>query len=783
MIIGSVNHNSSPQRTALWGRYRWMLWILLLMIGAGSHALAAEPAGDAEPPPPSYAALADLLENEEARNQLIEQLRDLVPESGVSEEQHEAEATDSVGDSLASRLAMTLQQFTGRLSDDLRSSRAVLVALFAGNQAASAIEQRWGDAIRVFVITLAALLGAYFVLRLLAAFGFARLNQWIERERHEPQNAATGPARRRPLRLSRKLLGVMVAGVIDLSAALLAALVGYLTASLLAAQPEDRLLAFQLLVAFVMIEAVKVVSRGVFATRYEQLRLLPLQPETARYWNRWLSLVIGLTGYCLLVVVPVTQTVLLPSLARLLGLLIMLGIYWYAVGVVWRHRGRVRDGLLIWAGRASAAMFSVLIRVLARVWHLLATAYFTVLLVVSQADQQQALVFMMHATLQSALAIAIGALCSAALSSALAHRIALPANWRSTFPLLETHVNAYVPAALKGLRLLILILVALVVCDAWRLFDLPAWLSSGNGQATLAMLFRVALVLTIAALAWTLVASFIEHRLGTPRGRPASEREKTLLMLFRNAAAVVIVTFTVLIVLSQIGVDIGPLIAGAGVIGLAIGFGAQKLVQDVITGVFIQLENGMNQNDIVEVIGLFGTVEKVTIRSVMLRTLDGGYHLIPFSTIDRVSNHTRGYGYHYGEYYIAYRENVDAAMTQLELAFQDLMEDPALAPEVLEQIEIPGVTALDERGFRIRVMIKTTPGNQWAVQRGYNRLVKQRFEATGIELPYPQTVVHFGRDREGYATAADVRVVDTLRQAKGATPAPGQTLPQDVDGE
>src|SRR5690606_21495522 len=142
--------------------------------------------------------------------------------------------------------------------------------------------------------------------------------------------------------------------------------------------------------------------------------------------------------------------------------------------------------------------------------------------------------------------------------------------------------------------------------------------------------------------------------------------------------------------------DIGPLIAGAGVIGLAIGFGAQKLVQDVITGVFIQLENGMNQNDIVEVIGLFGTVEKVTIRSVMLRTLDGGYHLIPFSTIDRVSNHTRGYGYHYGEYYIAYRENVDAAMTQLELAFQDLMEDPALAPEVLEQIEIPGVTALDE---------------------------------------------------------------------------------------
>src|SRR3546814_16958238 len=104
--------------------------------------------------------------------------------------------------------------------------------------------------------------------------------------------------------------------------------------------------------------------------------------------------------------------------------------------------------------------------------------------------------------------------------------------------------------------------------------------------------------------------------------RPA-EREKTLLRLFRNAAAVVIATMTVRIVLAQSGINIGPWIAGAGVASLAIGFGAQKLVQDVITGVFIQLENGMNQNDIVELAGIFGTVEKITIRSVVIRTLDG----------------------------------------------------------------------------------------------------------------------------------------------------------------
>src|SRR5699024_7179431 len=137
-----------------------------------------------------------------------------------------------------------------------------------------------------------------------------------------------------------------------------------------------------------------------------------------------------------------------------------------------------------------------------------------------------------------------------------------------------------------------------------------------KGQAAISIVVRVSIILLIAAMSWTILASIIEHRLGVSDGKkPPSEREKTLLILFRNAAAITIATLTILIVLSHIGIDIGPLLAGAGVAGLAIGFGAQKLVQDVITGIFIQVENGMNQNDVVEIVGLFGTVEKITIRS------------------------------------------------------------------------------------------------------------------------------------------------------------------------
>ncbi len=301
---------------------------------------------------------------------------------------------------------------------------------------------------------------------------------------------------------------------------------------------------------------------------------------------------------------------------------------------------------------------------------------------------------------------------------------------------------------------------------------------SEPGRATISAAVHVAIILLVAALAWTVIASIIESRLSGTGNRAPSAREKTLLSLFRNAALIVIVTMTILILLSQIGINIGPLIAGAGVVGLAIGFGAQKLVQDIITGIFIQLENGMNVNDVVEAGGVFGTVEKMTIRSVGIRTMDGGYHLIPFSSVDVVANHMRDFSYHMGEYTISHRENVDDAIEHLRAAFTELMHDEVLSPEILEEITIPGVTAINDRGVTIRVLIKTTPGMQWAVQRGYNRLVKKHFNAANIELPYPHTVIYFGQDKDGNAPAAKVdlgRQADRETPPKGKAPAAGHT--------
>ena len=751
--------------------------------------------------PVSYEALADALADPAARDRLIEQLRALAQAQGAAAGDAQSAPADAAAQPtpnastesrparaqipeeppasgiavLSQRLGASLQTLTAQVGSDIQQTLRAFGRMGSSSGVTEGKLEMWLPALRVLAMVIAATLIAYALLRAIASVLFSRLNTWIQRKQvleavkpeATPHTTLYGPRQRlRRLTLSRKLLGVMLALVVDVGATLLAALAGYVVAAALSDRAwSSGTFAFQFLTAFVLIEVVKSFSRAIFATRYEHLRLLPLQPETATYWNRWITLLIALTGYCLLVVVPVGQSVFAPSVGRLIGLIIMLCVYVTALRVVWTQKDNVRAGLMERAAATELPGFGPLLRALGRSWHWLAFAYFTVLLVASQAEQAAALAFMMSATVQSVVAIVVGTLLTAVLVRLETKPIKLRDNWNRNFPLLEHRVNSYKAPAVRGLHLALVIVVFLVVLDAWRVFDLAAWLDSERGRATIALIIRVGIVLLSAALAWTVLASVIEHRLGATEGRRASEREKTLLMLFRNAAAIVIATMTVLVLLSQIGIDIGPLIAGAGVVGLAVGFGAQKLVQDVITGVFIQLENGMNQNDIVEVAGYFGTVERITVRSVGIRTLDGGYHLIPFSAIDTVSNHTRDFGYHFAEYNIAHREDVDQAVAELEAAFKELMKDPTLAAEVLEDIEIPGVTALNERGFSIRVLIKTRPGSQWMIQRAFNRHVKQRFDAAGIELPYPQTVVHFGRDRDGRAEPVDIRAVDVVRES------------------
>jgi len=756
--------------------------LMLTCLHPGAYAQEAAPTSSAHP----YQALIDVLENEDSRDQLLTELKRITEGDASTVAPTEESANDTSENAnninLLKDLQVTsrLQTIAQKIKKDVSISWYVLKRLVTNEPIPGAPLESWTPAFVTLVIVILVTWLAKVILRGIGNLGSRRLHDWVKRERQPHPRSGRRARRRRPItsqESGRRLVGTLLAFLVDVLVSVFATLAGYATVIVLSHEDSDlSLFSMLFLTAFIVVEVLKSLARAAFSPKREHLRLHVMTTPTSKYWYRWLCVIFSTTGYTLLVIVPIIQAVLTPAVGRLLGLILMLLVYIYAISVIWNRRLTVRNHLLEIAQKTEAQVLGTFLRVLARLWHWLLITYFTVLFIVSQTEQQEALTFMAYATLKTLVTLLVGALLIGGVSTLTHKRIQLATDWAIAPPSFEARLNTYIPLFLKSLRAIIFLTMALMILDAWQAFNLTAWLASDSGQNTIAMIIHVGIILFIAALSWTILASIIEHRLGSTnvRRRP-TEREKTLLLLFRNAAAIGIATMTTLIVLSQIGIDIGPLLAGAGVAGLAIGFGAQKLVQDVITGIFIQLENGMNQNDIVEVAGLFGTVEKVTIRSVVIRTLDGGYHLIPFSAIDKVSNHTRDYGYHYGEYSVSHRENVDEVIHELRAAFQSMLQDREIAAEVLEGIDIPGVTSLNERGFTVRAMIKTRPGSQWMVQRAFNRHVKAHFDAAGIEIPYPQSVIHFGRDKHGEAAPLDLRDVSKLETAFDSQAAPGQT--------
>lgn len=779
--------------------FYWLrLPMMVLLLGTIPVAAMAEPqtqeTSSQASEQPSYAALADLLENEQTRNEMISQLRSIAqgeaPSSEVARESGVADGVPVQEQSLGGRIAEMTQGFAQGVAEDV--TNAIASFRNAGDGEGAGLPwSLWGSILLAFGIAVVSTVAAFYVFRVLVARIYRRIDGWVasqpapssappiqmEEDEDAQQTLDEKEQKQAAGALLKRWSAVLGALLIDVVVILLSGAVGYVISLFFAGEAGEIGRAESLFInAFVIVEIVKALIRMVFSTRYDSLRLFAMSSETASYWNRWLARLVGITGYGLMVAVPMVNAMLSPAVGQILSLLIMIGVYIYAVRVILKNRKTLRDNLNGRADETSFAFFSTLLRILGRVWHLFALAYFTVLLVVSQLQPAEALPFMAHATVQTLLAVGIGILISSLLTIALARRIHLSEGLRERLPQLEARINSYVPKALRGLRILLGIFVVLTVLDAWKAFDLPGWLTSDSGAETIGMIVHVSIILLIATLIWTVVASFIEHRLSAASA--PSAREQTLLSLFRNAILILIVTMTLLIVLSQIGINIGPLIAGAGVVGLAIGFGAQKLVQDIITGVFIQLENAMNTGDVVGVAGLTGTAEKITIRSVGLRALDGTYHVIPFSSVDTVSNYMRDFAYHVGEYGIAYRENVDDAIHHLHKAFDELRENPEQAVNIIDDMAVPGVVSLGDSAVNIRIMIKTKPGTQWGVGRAFNRLVKKHFDAAGIEIPYPHTTLYFGQDKNGGAPPANVHVLDEYVVEEGQAGAAGQTPSQ-----
>mgnify|MGYP001773154621 CR=1 FL=1 len=233
------------------------------------------------------------------------------------------------------------------------------------------------------------------------------------------------------------------------------------------------------------------------------------------------------------------------------------------------------------------------------------------------------------------------------------------------------------------------------------------------------------------------------------------KRVRTLGNILNKAAFVTVSVLAIMMILREIGMDITPLITGAGIIGLAIGFGAQNLVRDVISGFFIIMENQVRVGDVAVINGTGGLVEEINLRTIVLRDLEGTVHVFPNGTINTLSNKTRGWSRYVIDVGVAYKENVDEVMQVLKEIGEELYKDERFRPAILEPLEILGVDNFGSSEVIIKCMIKTQPLKQWDVGRELRRRIKNTFDQKGIEIPFPHVSVYFGERSRPFAVNID----------------------------
>lgn len=689
--------------------------------------------------------LIRILEDESARNALLSRLKN---EAAQQIEQQEEDPT------LARQIAEQTRAAAEQIvvgGEAVWSGLASLAVVFTGG---NLIDY---DTIKALVLNVvivgAGLFAAFYVLRLLA---------------HIFQTALARRATDR--HWSVRVAFTVISGTIDVATVALAWGAGYLIAMQVAGETTGRMDINQtlLLNAFLAVELLKVLMRFVLQPRYPALRLVVLSDTTAAYWFFWSARAASLVGYTFMFAAPLlASTASGGGAAQALRVLVMLTALVIAILVIQQNRDRVRQAL---SSRAAGGRADFLARsgaFLAGIWHFLAITYLVAFFLVWLVNPLNALPFMITATAKSIVAVIIGAVVISFVGRFANAGVRLSDDIRERLPVLEERLKAYVPRVMQVFRMGIICCVIVSIGQSWGLVDVLGWLSSEAGQRVSGSALAALVIVAVGFLAYLAVSSWIEYRLNPEFGSIPTSREKTLLSLFRNAFTISLVVMVSMLALAQIGVNIAPLLAGAGVLGLAIGFGAQKLVQDIITGVFIQLENVMNEGDVVSLGSVSGVVEKLTIRSVSIRSLDGTLHLIPFSSVDTVSNLVKDFGYHVAEIRIAYREDLGAVKEAMQEAF-DLLMKTEWREKIIDQLEMHGVTALGESAITMRARIKTLAGGHWGAGRAYNELIKEVFDRRGIEIPFPHMRFYMGDEKAGKRSPLSLGLEDAATATHGS---------------
>ncbi len=749
--------------------------------GMGAHAQGADggkasAGGLSQAPTAELEALAKTLENDAERKQFLDTLKGLIAARKAAAS---ITAEPAIGDGLATRMA-------GAMSASMQALGARVTAVIGVLRDAPRLvplAESWftsaakRDRLIGLIWRLIVVVGLGMLLQLLYQRATGNWRRGLE----EDQDAGIGG---RAVRFSLRTL-LLFGNAFSYGAGAYGAILTL---------PMEGAAGAVLLVgasSFFVAKLILATTRVIVAPGTPLLRPLPIGDETANYLYLWVRRLVRIFVYTFFFL-KAAQLAGLPDPAYG-SLVYLVGLVLVAFLEVFVLQNRAPVAAAIRGSRPAARGTGGLRARLADNWHLFAMGYIVAVYGVWVFEVEGGFAFLMSATFWTIVAITAARILVMGAARGIARLFAVGADLEARFPGLESRANRYVPALKGTIAWAVYIGAALVVLDVWGV-DTLGWLASAEGRAALRTVVTVGFILIVGIAVWEVINLGIGRYLGRmDDDAKGAARARTLLPLMRTTALIVISVIASLSVLSELGLNIGPLLAGAGVIGLAIGFGAQTLVKDIITGLFILIEDTLAVGDVVRLdADHAGVVDALSIRSVRLRDLSGNVHTLPFSEVKTILNMTKDWSYYVFEVGVAYREDIDHVMAVLKEIGAALEADPEFGPLIMEPLEVLGLDKFGDSAIIIKARIKVEPPlRQWAVGREFNRLMKARFDAEGIEIPFPHQTIYFGEDREGAAPPAHVAMVDKARTkapAKAPAAAPvaprrGTTVDNIEDGE
>jgi len=493
--------------------------------------------------------------------------------------------------------------------------------------------------------------------------------------------------------------------------------------------PLMREIVLGYLMAFLVLRLTLVAARFFLAPGGERFRILPMSTEAAWFWTKRLALFVGWLAFGWVTVGLLATLGMSIEARRLFAYALGLGLLAIAIETIWRRpveppaeRSRAKSWLL---SAYAVAMWLC--------WVASAMPGFWLLLVVI------GLPFALRLT-----------------QRAVDHLLRPPGVGTQ-----EESTPGVIAASLaRGLRALIFIGAALLLAWAWQL-DFGALTAQDTwGTRLLRGGLNAVVIVLLADFAWHVLRALIDRKIADARaeGAPDAEearrrsRVRTLLPITRNALFAVLVVMTLLMALSSVGIEIGPLIAGAGVVGVAIGFGAQTLVKDVISGMFYLLDDAFRIGEYIQSGSYKGTVESFSLRSVKLRHHRGPLYTVPFGELGAVQNMSRDWVIDKLTVGVTYDSDLDKAKKLIKVIGKQLAEDPEYAPNILAPLKMQGVEAFGDYAITLRMKMMTKPGEQFVIRRKAYALIKKAFDDNGIHFAFP-TVTVAGGDTDTAAAA------------------------------